>query len=106
MYSAGLQWAPLGHDHLLRLRDEMGLTERSTRVLMTVLRAFRLIVKDKQGHYHQTNLARTHLEPSGEFDTSDYLELGADARGVTDLVARLKTSRPAGDSPPQIRCVC
>src|SRR5205823_3431494 len=81
------------------LQLEFGLSDRAMSVLVTALRAFGLLNLDAGNRLAPSKLARAHLAPGGDFDVSDYLELAADARGVKDLVERLRTNRPAGDDP-------
>ena len=68
------------------------------KVLITALRSMGLIHKDASGALSLSDEGRrTHLVPGGEFDMSDYLELArAEARGIKDLVVRLRTDTPAG----------
>jgi SAM-dependent methyltransferase len=81
------------------LQAELGLSDRAMSVLVTALRSFGLLMQDAHDALLPSGLARVHLTPGGQFDVTDYLELAADARGVRDLVERLRTNRPAGDTP-------
>ncbi len=65
-------------------------------VLITALRAMRLLAEDEQGRLLPTAMAAEHLTPGGEFDVSDYLGLAASSPGVLEMVARLRTNQPAG----------
>lgn len=78
------------------LRGELSLERRAANVLGTALRAFGLIVRDEQGALSLTPLAREHLLSAAPFDVSDYLGLAADSPGVKEMIARLRTNRPAG----------
>ncbi len=77
------------------LRQAIGLEDRPAVVLLTALRAFGLLSTDEQGRLVLTDLAREHLVAGGAFDVSGYLGLAADSPGVREMVARLKTNRPA-----------
>lgn len=84
---------PLSFD---ALRNELGLAERPFLVLVTALRAMGLLATDKAGLLTLTALARDHLVAGAPFDVSDYISLAADSPGVTEMVERLRTNRPAG----------
>jgi SAM-dependent methyltransferase len=84
---------PLSLDEL---RGELELAERPAIVLTTALRACGLIATDAAGRFTLTELAREHLVPGGAFDVSDYLGLAAASPGVQEMVARLRSNRPAG----------
>ncbi len=78
------------------LREELGLAERPAVVLFTALRAMGLLVGTEQGQLDLTSLAREHLVPGSDFDVGGYVGLSAESPGVTELVERLRTNRPAG----------
>jgi hypothetical protein len=78
------------------LRQALGLAERPTRVLVTALRAFGLVIKDPEGRLDLSDLAREHLVPGAAFDVGGYVGLAADSPGVVEMVERLRTNRPAG----------
>jgi ubiquinone/menaquinone biosynthesis C-methylase UbiE len=78
------------------LGEEIGLAARPAVVLFTALRAFGLLTADEQSRLDLTPLAREHLVPGGEFDVSGYVGLAAESSGVREMVARLRTNRPAG----------
>ncbi|MBI1369024.1 MAG: methyltransferase [Planctomycetes bacterium] len=78
------------------LGDALDLTRRATVVLVTALRAMKLIALDEAGRLNLTKLAAEHLVSGGAFDVSDYLGQAVDAPGVKEMVERLRTSRPAG----------
>ena len=83
------------------LRHELGLAERPAVVLITALRALGLLVTDDQGRLDLSDLAREHLVPGGAFDVSDYVGLQAGNPGVTAMVERLRSNRPAGEKPEE-----
>jgi predicted O-methyltransferase YrrM len=74
----------------------LGLARRPTVVLVTALRAMNLLAPDSDGRLALTPIAREHLVPGGPFYIGDYIGLRADAPGVTGMVERLRTNRPAG----------
>jgi predicted O-methyltransferase YrrM len=78
------------------LRRELELAERPAVVLATALRACGLLAVDSVGRLVLTDLAREHLTPGGAFDVGDYLGLAAASPGVLEMVARLRSNRPAG----------
>ena len=78
------------------LRQAMGLAERPAVVLLTALRAMGLIVVDGTGRLELSPVAREHLVPGAEFDVGGYVGLAAESPGVREMIARLRTNRPAG----------
>lgn len=78
------------------LRSDLGLQRRPTVVLITALRAMGLLVADSQDRLTLTPLASEHLVPGCEFDVSGYIALAGNSHGVREMIARLKTNRPAG----------
>jgi SAM-dependent methyltransferase len=78
------------------LRRDLGLAERPAVVLVTALRAMGLLTDDSERRLDLTPLAREHLVPGGSFDVSDYVGLTADSPGVSEMVERLRSNRPAG----------
>ncbi|MEZ6056304.1 MAG: methyltransferase [Planctomycetaceae bacterium] len=78
------------------LGRELQLASRPMHVLMTTLRAMGLIERLDDETLVPTMLAEEHLISGGPFDVSDYLGLAASSPGVLEMVARLKTNRPAG----------
>lgn len=78
------------------LGTELKLESRPMHVLITALRAMGLIERDRNQRLRPTMLAEEHLTPGGTFEVSDYLGLAAGAPGVIEMVARLKSNRPAG----------
>ena len=83
-----------------KLREKIGLAERPAAVLFTALRAFGLVSADKAGRLLLTGMAREHLVPGAPFDVSDYVSLTRDNPGVLEIVARLKSNKPAGSDKP------
>ena len=77
------------------LRQQLRLDRRPATVLLTALRAMKLLDVDSSGSYHITELAREHLISGGEYFVGDYLGLAAQSPGVLEMVARLRSNRPA-----------
>ncbi len=77
-------------------RAELGLQERPFAVLTTALRAMGLLHFDAQQRVELTPMSREHLLPGGAFYVGDYVGLAAQSPGVREMIARLKTNRPAG----------
>ncbi|HEX5102285.1 MAG TPA: methyltransferase, partial [Pirellulaceae bacterium] len=86
------------------LRKKIGLGERQFIVLMTGLKALKL-VEERGGKLQATPLAREHLTPGGPLDVSDYIRMGADAPGVLSLVQHMQTSKLAGAAKDDDRAV-
>ncbi len=84
---------PLGATELGRA---LGLAERPVSVLTTALRALGLLDRDVLGRFTLTETARAHLVPGRPFDVSGYVGLAAESPGVREMVARLRSNRPAG----------
>lgn len=82
------------------LRQELGLAERPTHVLLTALRAFGLLTV-AHNEWTLTPLARAHLLPGTQFDVSAYMGLAADSPGIREMVERLRSNQPAGAQPDQ-----
>lgn len=78
------------------LQAQLGLVERPFIVLTTALRAMGLLQIDAAGQCSLTPLAREHLIEGGEFFVGDYLGLALASGGVQEMIARLKSNRPAG----------
>ncbi|MEI8020374.1 MAG: hypothetical protein WCH39_19385, partial [Schlesneria sp.] len=57
------------------LRQELGLQRRPAVVLITALRAMKLIEDDQFGNFRLTDLAKEHLIPGGESFVGDYVGL-------------------------------
>lgn len=84
---------PLSFDEL---RRQLGLAERPAIVLTTALRACGLLVEASPGKLGLSSVAKEHLVPGGPFYIGDYLGLAANSPGVREMVARLRSNRPAG----------
>ncbi|MCA9071291.1 MAG: hypothetical protein KDA84_20325, partial [Planctomycetaceae bacterium] len=78
----------------IELRDALELADRPANVLVTALKAFGLL-RESEGQIALTELAAEHLTPDGYFNVSGYLGLAAESPGVLEMVARLKSNRPA-----------
>jgi hypothetical protein len=78
-----------------QLRQELQLERRPLIILLTALRAMKLVDADALDHYHLTKLANEHLVRDGEFFVGGYLGLAAQSPGVLELVARLRSNQPA-----------
>ncbi len=78
------------------LRADLGLAERPMSVLLTTLRAMRLLRIDEEGRIQLTALSRNHLPAQSAFDVSGYVGLAATSPGVVEMVERLRTNRPRG----------
>src|SRR5687768_2769943 len=77
------------------LRGKIGLGERQFLVLMTGLKALKL-VEERGGTLRATPIAEEHLAPGTPLDVSDYIRMGADSPGVLALVEHMRTSKLAG----------
>lgn len=72
-----LKYENLSHEEL---KKSLGLSDdRPMIVLMTALRAFKLVEKDPEGRYSLSTAGRTFLAPGSPFNVTDYLELAVDA---------------------------
>jgi predicted O-methyltransferase YrrM len=91
-----LATGPMGFDEL---RGQLGLEKRPATVLMTALRAMKLLLVDAHGRLDLSPMAREHLLSGGPFDVSDYVGLAANSAGVLEMVDRLRSNRPAGAKP-------
>lgn len=78
------------------LAAELGLKPRPMSVLLTALRAMKLLRLDEQGRVQMTVLSRSHLPPGSEYDVGGYIGLSASSPGVMEMVARLRSNRPRG----------
>ena len=88
---------------LAELARELELAERPAVVLTVALRAMGLLRADSDGRLALADLAREFLVPGTRFYVGDYLGLGAESPGVTEMVERLRTNRPAGAKPERRR---
>ncbi len=77
------------------LRSQLALAERPLVVLITALRAMRLIERASD-KYQLTPLAREHLVSTSPLSVADYIGLAAESPGVLAMVERLRTDLPAG----------
>jgi SAM-dependent methyltransferase len=77
------------------LRQATGLAERPFIVLLTGLKALRLL-EERAGLVQTTPVAREHLAPGQPLDVSDYIRMGAESPGVLALVERMRINQPAG----------
>jgi len=78
------------------LRVELGLETRPMSVLLTALRAMRLLRIDEEGRIQLTVLSRNHLPARSAFDVGGYIGLAAASPGVVEMVERLRSNRPRG----------
>lgn len=83
------------------LAEAVGLKPRPAAVLFTALRAMGLLVRDPEGRLALADLARDHLVPGGEFDVGGYVGLAGGSPGVREMIARLRSDRPAGADVPE-----
>lgn len=83
------------------LAKELNLAARPTIVLVTALRAMKLLEVDDAHRLQLTPVAREHLVPGQPFYMGDYIGLRADVPAVTWMVERLRTNRPAGYRPEE-----
>jgi precorrin-6B methylase 2 len=77
------------------LRGEVGLERRPANVLFTTLRALGLLEAGADGKLRASPLARNQFTPGKPLDMSGYIGLAAKSPGVIEMVARLKSNRPA-----------
>ena len=75
------------------LAASLGLGTRPATVLVTALRAMKLL-DCLEGRLRPTELASEHLIRGGEFDVGDYVGLAASAPGVLQMVQLLRENRP------------
>jgi len=78
------------------LRSALGLEPRPMSVLLTALRAMRLLRIDEEGRIQLTSLSRNHLPARSAFDVGGYIGLAESSPGVVEMVERLRTNRPRG----------
>jgi predicted O-methyltransferase YrrM len=81
---------------LAELAGELGLAMRPAVVLVTALRAMRLLEVDGAGRLVPTAIAGEYLVAEREYYVGDYVGLAAEAPGVLGMVERLRTNRPYG----------
>src|ERR1043165_3168290 len=75
------------------LRRKMGLAERPASVLLTALKAMKLICKDQDARLALTPLARPH-PTGGPFPVRAYPALNGNKPGVPEMVNRLRANKP------------
>jgi len=80
------------------LRGEIGIERRPANVLFTALRGMNLLVATSDGKLKATDSARSLLVPGSDFDVTAYIGLASKSPGTLEMVARLKTNKPAGAS--------
>ncbi|HKC17788.1 MAG TPA: methyltransferase [Steroidobacteraceae bacterium] len=80
------------------LRAECGLGERGALVLVTAMRALKLLTRNADGALELSEYSREHLILGAPFDISGYIGLAAEGVGVKELIERLCTNTPAGAS--------
>src|SRR5687767_13628590 len=106
-YGTELLTAALSHFDLFRrlgrqprtlteLAGELGLAMRPAIVLVTAMRAMRLLEVDAAGRLAPTAIAGEYLSPAREYYVGDYVGLAAQSPGVLGMVERLRTNRPYG----------
>ena len=78
------------------LQEDLQLAPRPMQVLLTSLRAMRLLRIDEEGRLQLTALSRHHLPQHSAFDIGGYLGLAATSPGVVEMVERLRSNRPRG----------
>ncbi len=81
------------------LQSQLELADRPFVVLLTALRAMKLIAKTTDGRFELTQLAREHLLGGAAFDVSGYVGLAASNPSVLGMLERLKSNRPYGAEP-------
>jgi SAM-dependent methyltransferase len=78
------------------LRAELDLAPRPMNVLVTALRAMRLLRLDEEGRLQLTSLSRQHLPSGSSYDVGGYIGLAASSPGVVEMVERLRSNTPRG----------
>ena len=105
-YGSELLAAAVGHFHVFEelstrsmsfeeLRKKLEIQRRPAVVLLTALRAMKLLEVDESGCLLLTDLAKEHLLPGVEYFVGDYIGLAAESPGVVEMVARLRSNCPA-----------
>jgi SAM-dependent methyltransferase len=80
---------------LSELRTALQLEERPAIVLITALRAMELLTAEGAGRLALSPLAAEQLTSDGYFSIAAYIGLAAESPNVLELVARLRSNRPA-----------
>ncbi|HEX4149239.1 MAG TPA: methyltransferase [Pirellulales bacterium] len=83
------------------LGAQLNLAERPLTVLLTVLRAMGLLSEGAGGRLSLSELARAHLVAGAPHDVGGYLGLAAESPGVREMVARLRSNKPAAAGPDE-----
>jgi hypothetical protein len=84
------------------LRQDLKLASRPFAVLMTAMRAMRLVSLDSNGHFQLTEFAREFLVAQSEFDLTGYIGLAGQSAGVRAVIEHLRTNRPVGARPQDV----
>ena len=82
------------------LRGDLDLAQRPAVVLITAMRAMKLLDAEDSGRLTLSPLARHHLVSDSPWDMSGYIGLAAQSPGVREMIVRLRTNRPAGEERP------
>jgi predicted O-methyltransferase YrrM len=104
-YATELLTAAVAHFHLFEkigeagieyasLQEQLALARRPFVVLTTALRAMKLLELNA-ARCTLTDLGREHLLPNKPHFVGDYIGLAAESPGVLEMVARLRSNRPA-----------
>jgi len=83
------------------LQAHCGIAERGAIVVITALRAMKLLQRLADGRFGLTELAREHLVTGAPFDVSGYIGLGSESAGVKEMLACLRSNTPAGATDPE-----
>src|SRR5262249_34172648 len=78
---------------VVELQAATGLAERQFTVLLTGLKALKLVM-EKDGRVQATVMARDHLTLGQPLDVSDYIRLAAESPGVLALVENMRKAKP------------
>jgi ubiquinone/menaquinone biosynthesis C-methylase UbiE len=77
------------------LQTQLNLAPRAFVVLITAMRAMKLIDVDESHQLRLNPVAREHLVPGGAFYVGDYVGLAAGSPGVVEMANRLRTNHLA-----------
>ena len=77
------------------LQSRLGLAPRAFVVLVTAMRAMKLVDVDSTHRLQLSSIAREHLVPGAEFHVGDYVGLAANSPGVLAMVNRLRSNQLA-----------
>jgi len=78
------------------LQHDLGLADRPWIVLVTALRAMKLLEKNNEGKLQPSALAYEFLIPETYFDMSSYMDLGRDNPSVKRLIDIMVADHPTG----------